>query len=706
MEDYDFEYFKYIPQLTLKEINALSTYKSNSDRFCSILTEGYEVEKSYNNARAVADDDVNLFLLAGYKYPQNTIEIMCNLYSAIYKMSKQRAESTGERLVYRGTRTKEATELMKTGMVSKFLSTTDNRTTAVGRFALSWKTPALMRIKIPNSVPYIKYSSVVGIRTGHGGAITDLDEDEILVSPFCAIDVDEGEYTHVGYGEYLTEYRASISKAPLQEISAEEDKQGMEYLNDHSAECTKMMESLLNYEFLREQMDLQKRIREIRAGISDLRRHPVGEHTKEWIAEDLEKVRQYEARIKELEDKEKSAEQSVNKFKKILRSVCMSRCKGIERKIDLDYESQKEEFIRRKNDKELQNRIKQKKSIVQMAHDLGRDAKINSSKLSTLLRHKEYIEQLSVQLDIPYVEYLKNPSELVATNEQAMAKFEEINTPISEFEKQNIDDISEQTLAKANELMDNVNNNVPEYSTLYKIYKGKQNSAFLFAIHQKLLWHKSILHYNNLSRELQEIQGRSTLDKVKDFFKGESRYKREMAKQIQNALLIIADRKAKLEHTPSHYEKVEPQMVYEELEQMRDILSAGVTDRFGIMRHFIVQNFDVDTNIQVNQRQEQNSEGILPAIQQKNKKMSASQKMELFLKSNGYIQEQEDNSSGTPNSSQSVYIDEAEQTAGLCIQRNRRCAEYLSKLEGILMENHEMQAPQIQGRGSGFHMVR
>ncbi|MBQ3408755.1 MAG: hypothetical protein IJH12_06110 [Clostridia bacterium] len=63
-------------------------------------------------------------------------------------------------------------------------------------------------------------------------------------------------------------------------------------------------------------------------------------------------------------------------------------------------------------------------------------------------------------------------------------------------------------------------------------------------------------------------------------------------------------------------------------------------------------------------------------------------------------------SNHTITTSQSVYIDDVEQTTGLRIQRNRRCAEYLSKLEVTLNENHEMQAPQIQGRGSGFHMAK
>ena len=81
--------YKYEPKLTSDEITALSLYKGEySVSVNSILNDGYNTELSYKYG-----DDVNPFTSLGIKNPEKCMNIICNLYSAIYKMSKQRMMS-------------------------------------------------------------------------------------------------------------------------------------------------------------------------------------------------------------------------------------------------------------------------------------------------------------------------------------------------------------------------------------------------------------------------------------------------------------------------------------------------------------------------------------------------------------------------------------------------------------------------------------
>ena len=117
-----------------------------------------------------------------------------------------------------------------------------------------------MEITTSPDVPYVRYSSVQGYEGSDGQKVHDKDESEILVAPFSTIEISKGENTHVGSGKYVMTYDASISKGELQKISEEEDKQGMQYLVEHSKECSEQIEALLKGEFIEEEMDLQKQI--------------------------------------------------------------------------------------------------------------------------------------------------------------------------------------------------------------------------------------------------------------------------------------------------------------------------------------------------------------------------------------------------------------------------------------------------------------
>lgn len=682
-----YEDFKYIPELTIEEIDALSEYKANSDSFCSILTGGCETEKNYNYAREF--NEVNPFLLEGYQNPQAMVEKICNLYSAIYKMSKERTvKAKGETIVYRGTQTKEVKEFKETGKINKFLSTTLSKYTAVNRFALTWEKEgaALLKTAVSNKVPWIKYSSIAGINASNDRDISDLNEDEILIAPFCAVDINNEQNTRDEFGRNYKEYDVSINKEPLQELSAEEEEKGIQYLNDHSAECTQMMNAILSNQFANKQMDLEKKINNLRTSIYNLKKDDINGENSKFIDEDLEKIQQYEERIKELSNIENSAEKSVNKFKETIRTVCMSKCKAIEKEIDLDYKKKIEKFEERKNDKQVQNKLRQKEDIIKELMNLGInwDEKAKSYCLDAVLKDKKYLNQFASKLDIPYLEYLKDPNELDESNQQVMFRIDKMRGAIYEFIEQNVDDTSEQTFSEINELLQNINNDLPQYDTLYQNYNDKQNNAILSAIHQKILLYKSGVDFNNLEKQLNEIRGRSTLDKVKDFFKGKSKYKKEMAKQIPTALLKIARKKNELKKMPLHFEDINPQMIYDEVKQMKDTLGEDKTDEFNTMHNFILNHFEINEDVKAEQKQ--NNSELLPVVQKKHKKMSASEEMESFLKNNGYIQ-----NNNNSNYMYNIKIDDVQQKAREMTENNKSIEKYLSMIENKLFVSSKMQ---------------
>lgn len=116
--------FKYLPQLTVDEIDALGHYKGESYVGINGILED---ESSYNEYTG----DMHPFASWGYENPQMVMDIICNLYSAIYKMSKQRNQQGSNLVVYRGTNVHEVERYKRENKFDKFLSTSSSRRLAL-----------------------------------------------------------------------------------------------------------------------------------------------------------------------------------------------------------------------------------------------------------------------------------------------------------------------------------------------------------------------------------------------------------------------------------------------------------------------------------------------------------------------------------------------------------------------------------------------
>lgn len=585
----------------------------------------------------------------------------------------------GINYLYRGTNEKEISRLQKTGVANKFLSTTLNKRYATGSFALSWKNPAVMCMSVPNNVPYLSYSSVQDLSSDDGNHIIDgLSENEVLIAPFCKLDIPErGENTHVGGGKYAVEYNVKVSKENLKEISPDQEQEYIKYIKENSEDCYEKINSLLSQKDLMESYEIDQKILNITRAKDELMRYgsmPSEAKLRLYNSYNNE-LKQYEEKNKELSDKHHKASEDVDKFKKAMRSVCMSRCKQIEKAIDKDYELQKNQYYKSIEEENIRKQIEMKSNArsytLNSLEDLKVKEKKNCNYLKDIIKHKEQISKLTDNLDIKYFEFFKNPSELIKSEYDKVTKLNDFSKIANISLEGNIQDVDDKKLeAMANGTYDVVQKS-SSYEGLKEVFMKQQNNAVLQGIHNKILWHKSIMNYNDLSIELKKIENRSTLDRVKDFFKGESKSKNERANQIRIALPLIKKKWKELEEVPYLNAKLEPEVVCAELKQLRGKLGK---DRYTQMFDFINNNFDIDKEKLENQRQAIDNENKLPVVQNGKKSLSEAEKMAYFLKANGYTVSDK----RKENNTNEVYIDNVQKNVDRCVKRNKECSNEMS----------------------------
>ena len=715
--------FIYIPQLTAEEIAALSNYKGiMSTVYNCILNDGIEAEETYSM------DSANPFTISGINNPQYAINSLCNLYSAIYKMSKQR-DSQGTKTFYRGTSIEDVNVMQKSNTLKKFLSTSKEYRIAEGRFALPWKHPAILTVEVANDAPFFSYTSVVGMSSDpeHSNGISDLDEKEVIIAPFCKVETvprDKSFWGGYSSKDDPAKYDVKISKGQLKELSPEEEQEGLKYLEENSERCSKLMESILGNTYAKEYESIQHRINMLMNAYSEVRAEQkvkYSEFNESCLRSYNEEIKEKRARLQELSDERELAIKEVTEFKKYIRPICMSRCKAIEREIDKDYENQKSEFIRRQNDTELQSRIKRREELVnrgkvavgeptsffeKFMRDEGmrprNKADVEIGRLNEIKNQQVQLDELSADLGIQYYRYLTNVDDLKLSCEELSDSFNEMRHELSALEYSNIDKLSNNQLDEIERAIGGVERNLASYSMLARQFRVRQDNAFLSAIHNKLLLKKSNKHKDDLVKELTEITNRSTLDRVKDFFKGNGSVKKQRAEEIKRALPLISKKETELAEImkkPILGRNVNPQAVYNELKQIKDQLEEK---EYRQIKSYIISNFSVED-------EEQSFEESI-ALFDDGKKMSEKEKMDIFLNSNGY---ENDEQFSKPNVIQNMYsVDELSQTAIDFIQKNKRAIESAEHFKDVLKINdehkkqNETQKNEIKGLGEGFNIVR
>lgn len=306
---------------------------------------------------------------------------------------------------------------------------------------------------------------------------------------------------------------------------------------------------------------------------------------------------------------------------------------------------------------------------------------------------------MSSDMDIPYFEYFKDSSELLASNDKKEAELKTLSESMEAFSNTDIDLVSDQKLGFIDDLVDRIEQNSWSYKELSELFLDKQNNAFLFAIHNKVLWHKSIMHCNDLARELKQIEDRPFSDRMKDFFKGDGKVKRKRATQISNALKLIRKKLEELEQVQDCNGHILPEDVCAELLQMREKIGE---ERFSKMYEFISDNYSLDLEKVQTKQQEIDEREKLPVAQNKKKRMSEAEKMKYFLNENGYIQDEEQNN----DTKRSIYIDVVQQEAGRCIQANRKCIDCIALCDKVLRGEEHEESKEMKAIDEEFNIVK
>lgn len=183
-----------------------------------------------------------------------------------------------------------------------------------------------------------------------------------------------------------------------------------------------------------------------------------------------------------------------------------------------------------------------------------------------------------------------------------------------------------------------------DYNTMCELFTQKQDEAILHAINQQSLADIHLKDANILNKELEQIKGRTSIEKIKDVFKGQSKVKKERAAEIERALDIINKRiesDKDIRNNPLMPKgKLAPEQVVVNLDKARSIAETAnnfaSVQKYNEMIEHIRMNYSVDykkVNEMINVDKNQ-----LPQIAGKNVKITEKQKMDYFLHHQGYTE--------------------------------------------------------------------
>lgn len=257
---------------------------------------------------------------------------------------------------------------------------------------------------------------------------------------------------------------------------------------------------------------------------------------------------------------------------------------------------------------------------------------------------------------------------------------------------------------------------------MYELFEHKQDEAVLHAINQYSLVTIHVRDANSLTKELEQIKGRTAIEKIKDIFTGQSRTKRERGTEIERALGIITKRiesdKDKRDNPSMPQEELTPEQVVVNLHRARGIIETTLgsnsegAERYSEMIEYIREHYQVDykkVNEMINADKSQ-----LPQIAGKGARVTERQKMDYFLKHQGYTEETELSAGdkGKRNSLMQPLDPFKTWTIGK-IESIRKRIPRIKEI-GIMLrtgednDNNKKQTKesQIRGTGDGFNIVR
>ena len=260
-----------------------------------------------------------------------------------------------------------------------------------------------------------------------------------------------------------------------------------------------------------------------------------------------------------------------------------------------------------------------------------------------------------------------------------------------------------------------------EYRKMYELFTHKQDEALLHAINQYSLVTIHVRDANSLTKELEQIKGRTAIEKIKDIFTGQSKAKRERATEIERALGIITKKiesdKDKRDNPRMPQEKLTPEQVVVNLHSARSIIETTLgsnsegAERYSEMIEYIREHYQVDYK-KVNEMIESNK-SQLPQIAGKGARVTERQKMDYFLKHQGYTEETELSTidKGKRNSAMQPLDPFKTWTIGKIESIRRRIPKI--KEIGVMLRTGEggdskskTMKSEIRGTGDGFNIVR
>lgn len=256
---------------------------------------------------------------------------------------------------------------------------------------------------------------------------------------------------------------------------------------------------------------------------------------------------------------------------------------------------------------------------------------------------------------------------------------------------------------------------------MYELFEHKQDEAMLHAINQYSLVTIHVRDANSLTKELEQIKGRSAIEKIRDIFIGQSRTKRERGTEIERALNIITKRiesdKDKRDNPSMPQEELTPEQVVVNLHRARGIIETTLgsnsegAEKYNEMIEYIREHYQVDYK-KVNEMIE-TDKSQLPQIAGKGAKVTERQKMDYFLKYQGYTEETElsTGDKGKRNSAMQPLDPFKTWTIGK-IESIRRRIPKIKEIGSMLRigKKNDINKPnregQLKGTGEGFNIVR
>lgn len=256
---------------------------------------------------------------------------------------------------------------------------------------------------------------------------------------------------------------------------------------------------------------------------------------------------------------------------------------------------------------------------------------------------------------------------------------------------------------------------------MYELFEHKQDEAVLHAINQYSLVTIHVRDANSLTKELEQIKGRTAIEKIKDIFTGQSRMKRERATEIERALTIITKRiesdKDRRDNPSMPQEQITPEPVVVNLYRARSIIETTLgsnsegAKRYSEMIEYVRGHYQVDykkVNEMINADKSQ-----LPQVAGNGAKPTERQKMDYFLKHQGYTEEAELSAEGKDKKNSAMQpLDPFKTWTIGKIESIRGRIPRIKEIETILgaKEGDKAVEPktkeEIKGMGEGFNIVR